>query len=184
MIISRLKWNKLIRDTDIEVLPIKEANKLRKYLQLLESLDIIEHKNDGYCYGNMFTELSVGTDNNSEKLNTAILSHIIKNRYSALRETFGISQLETVVHVDSCYYRKALEAEQLIYWKKDSFEHHIASLYGYKSKVYFRLPYVLEELVNIKAIKYEDNLYFGNEDLFKEMKNAYYEMGQISLPRA
>ncbi|MGA2680321.1 MAG: hypothetical protein ABSF44_00810 [Candidatus Bathyarchaeia archaeon] len=184
MIISRLKWNKTIPDSDIDALPIKEAIKLRKYLQLLESLEIVEHENNRYSYGNMFTELCVGTDNDPEKLNTSILSHIIKTRYSALRETFGISQLETVVHVDSCYYRPALEAEELIYWKKDSFEHHIAMLYGTKSKVYFRLPYVLEELVNVKAIEYQDNLYFGNASLFKEMKNAYYEMGEVSLPRA
>jgi len=114
-IISRLKLNNVILDSELDALPIKEAGKLRRYLQLLEGLDIVNHKDHGYSYGNMFTELSVKTKNDFETLNTAILSHIIKERYSALRETFGISQLETFVHVDSCYYRPALEAEHLIY---------------------------------------------------------------------
>ena len=183
-IISRLKWNKVILDSEIDAFPIKKAGKLRRYLQFLESLEIVEHKDIGYSYGNMFAELSHGIGNNFEKLNTAILSHIIKTRYSALIETFGISQLETVVHVDSCYYRPALEAEALIYWNKDSFEHHINMLYGRKSNVYFRLPYILEELVHVKALEYEDKLYFGNEALFKEMQKSKDEMAELVLPRA
>ena len=114
-IISRLKLNNAILDSELDALPTKEARKLRRYLQLLEGLDIVNHKDDGYSYGNMFTELSFKAKNDFEKLSTAILSYIIKERYSALRETFGISQLETFVHVDSCYYRPALEAEHLIY---------------------------------------------------------------------
>ena len=183
-IISRLKLNNVILDSELNALPTKEAGKLRRYLQLLEGLDIVNHKDDGYSYGNMFTELSVKTKNDFEKLSTAILSHIIKERYSALRETFGISQLETFVHVDSCYYRPALEAERLIYWNVDSFTDHCAMFYGNKSKVYFRLPYILEELVNVKALEYEDKFYFGNEELFKQMQTLRDEMAELASPRA
>jgi hypothetical protein len=183
-IISRLQWKNMIYDSEIEALHIKEEAKLRRYLQLLESLQIVEHKENGYSYGNMFAELSDGTNNNFEKLSSAILSYIIKTRYSALRETFGISQLETVVHVDTCYYKPALEADDLIYWNKDSFEHHIAMLYGSKSKVHFRLPYILEELVSVKALEYQDKLYFGNQALFKEMQKSKDEMAELAPPRA
>jgi hypothetical protein len=183
-IVSRLEWNKVILDSEVDEFPFRKAGKLRRYLEFLESLEIVEHKGNGYSYGNMFTELSHRVGNNSEKLSTAILSHIIKTRYSAIREVFGISQLETVVHVDSCYYRPALEAEAIIYWNKDSFEHHINMLYGRKSNVYFRLPYILEELVHVKALKYEDKLYFGNETLFKEMQKSKDEMTELALPRA
>ena len=183
-IIARLKWKGIILDSEIDSFPLKEANKLRQYLQLLEGLDIVAHDQNGYSYGNMFTELSHGTHNNSEKLSTAILSHIIKTRYSALKENFRISQLETVVHVDSIYYRPALEAERLIYWNKDSFEHHCGMLYGYKSKVCFRLPYVLDELVNVGALNYEDKLYFGNQELFKNMQEMKDQMAEVSPIRA
>jgi hypothetical protein len=183
-IISRLKLNNVILDSELDALPIKEAGKLRRYLQLLEGLDIVNRKDNGYSYGNMFTELSVKAKNDFEKLSTAILSHIIKERYSALRETFGISQLETFVHVDSCYYRPALEAERLIYWNADSFAEHVMMFYGNKSKVYFRLPYIFEELVNVKALEHEDQFYFGNEKLFKEMQTLKDEMTELASPRA
>jgi len=183
-IISRLKFKNVILDAEIDTLSGKEAAKLRRYLRLLESLDIVVHKDDGYFYGNMFTELCARVNNNFEKLSTAILSHIIKERYSALRETFGISQLEPFVHVDSCYYRPALEAERLIYWNFDSFADHCAMLYGNRSKVYFRLPYILEELVNVKALEYEDRFYFGNEELFGQMQNLRDEMAELASPKA
>ena len=183
-IISRLKLNNVILDSELNALPTKEAGKLRRYLQLLEGLDIVNHKDHGYSYGNMFTELSVKAKNDFEKLSTAILSYIIKERYSALRETFGISQLETFVHVDSCYYRPALEAERLIYWNANSFTEHVTMFYGNKPKVHFRLPYILEELVNVKALEHEDQFYFGNKELFKEMQTLKDEMTELASPRA
>lgn len=64
----------------------------------------------------MYTELSYEAQKAHVDLNTAILSCIIKNRYPALKETFGITHLEPVVHIDSLYYRPALEADDLIYW--------------------------------------------------------------------
>jgi hypothetical protein len=182
-IISRLKWKNVILDSEIDARPIKEAAKLRRYLKLLEGLEIVSHENNGYSYGNMYTELSHRT-HNSDELSTIILSYIIKERYSALRETFGIAQLEPFVHVDSCYYRPALEAERLVYWNMDTFHSHCAMLYGNKSKVYFRMPYILEELVRVKALEYQDKLYFGNAELFKEMQNLKDIMGELTSPKA
>jgi len=56
--------------------------------------------------------------------------------------------------------------------------------YGNKSKVYFRLPYILEELVNVKALEHEDKFYFGNEKLFREMQTLKDEMTELASPRA
>jgi hypothetical protein len=181
-IIARLEWNDMILDSEIDFLTGKERERVRKYLQLLEGLDIVVHNDNGYSYGNMFTELSHSIHNSSE-LSTAILSFIIKNRYAALKEAFNISQLETVVHVDSLYYRPALEANEIIYWKKESFERSCALIYGYKSKIYFRMPYVLKELVQVQALKFEDNCYFGNERLFNKMIEAKDQI-TLCLPTA
>lgn len=87
-IISRLKLNNMIFDSELDALPIKESAKMRRYLRLLEGLDIVNHKDEGYSYGNMFTELSVKANNDFRMLSTAILSHIIKERYSAFKRNF------------------------------------------------------------------------------------------------
>jgi len=182
-IISRLYRQDTIFDTQIEGLHKREETKVKRYLQLLETLEIVRHEGDHYTYGNMFTGLATNCKN-FEELSTAILSHIIKERYSALRETFGISQLETFVHVDSSYYRPALEADRLVYWTADSFEHHYAESYGRKPRTIFKIPYILEELVNVDALKREDKYYFGNISLFKEMQKQKDEMADLSSPRA
>jgi hypothetical protein len=88
------------------------------------------------------------------------------------------------VHVDSSYYRPALEAECLVYWTLNSFEHHYVESYGRKSRTLFKIPYILEELVNVDALKHEDKYYFGNNSLFKEMQKQKDEMADLSSPRA
>jgi hypothetical protein len=182
-IISRLYRQDTIFDTQIEELRHKEEAKVKRYLHLLETLEIVRHEDDHYTYGNMFTSLA-SQSKNFEELSTAVLSHIIRERYSALRETFGISQLETFVHVNSSYYRPALEADRLVYWNLDSFEHHYEGSYGRKSRTIFKIPYILEELVNVEALKHEDKYYFGNDSLFKEMQKQKDEMVDVSPPRA
>jgi hypothetical protein len=183
VIVSRLERKNVILDGEIDNFHEAEASKIRRYLQLLEGLEIVEHRENGYSYGNMYTELSYEAQKAHVDLNTAILSCIIKNRYSALKETFGITHLEPVVHIDSLYYRPALEADDLIYWKYESFEQHCSMLYGHGSKISFRLPFILDELVNVQALKYEDKLYFGNSDLWKQMRENI-DMSEFSLPRA
>lgn len=182
-IVSRLYRQDIIFDSQIEGLHAKEEAKVRRYLQLLETLKIVSHEGDHYTYGNMFTSLATKSKN-FEELSTAILSHIIRERYSALRETFGISQLETFVHVNSSYYRPALEADRLVYWTLDSFESHYAESYGRKSRTLFKIPYILEELVNVDALEHEDKYYFGNNSLFKEMQKQKDEMADLSSLRA
>lgn len=183
VIISRLQHMTSILDSELEFFPQTESFKMRRYLQLLESLGIVEHKQDEYSYGNMYTELCNTAQKYRLDLNTAVLAYIIKNRYFALRETFGITQLEPEIHVDSLYYRPALEADELIYWKYSSFEHRCRMVYGNKSKISFRLPFILDELVNVETLRYEDGMYFGNSELWKEMRESI-ESSEFSFSRA
>lgn len=183
VIVSRLQHMDCILDSDLDVFSEADSAKMRRYLRLLEDLDIVEHRHNGYYYGNMYTELGYQAQKHNVDLNTAILSHIIKNRYSALKETFGITHLEPVVHIDSLYYRPALEADELIYWKYGSFEQRCNMYYGHKSKISFRLPYILDELLKVKLLKCEDGLYFGNNGVWKEMRETI-DSSEFSFPRA
>jgi hypothetical protein len=183
-IIERLECKNIIYDREIETFNKDESAKLKKYLSLLEGLEIVEHKENYYSYGNMYTELSYRAQKVNLDLNTIILSHILKNRYPALRETFGITHLQPVIHIDSMYYRPALEADELISWKYESFEHHCNMLYGYDSKISFRLPFILKELVNVDALRYKDKMYVGNESLWEDMRRSFDHSEEFALPRA
>jgi len=181
MIVLNLLQKEIILEGEIASHHPTEEDKIRRYLKLLEGLDLVRQIDEGYTYGNLFTELRRQTSNTQE-FKTVILSHIIRERYSTLKESFGISQLETFVHVDSCYYRPALEAEKLLYWTADSIIDHYTKLYGRKSPL--RITYILGELVNVKALEREDKYYFGNEELFSQMLDLKSEMTELAPPRA
>jgi len=181
MIVSNLLQKERILEEEIASHHPNEEAKIRRYLKLLEGLDLVRQIDEGYTYGNLFTELRRRITNVQE-FNIAVLSHVIRERYSTLKETFGISQLETFVHVDSCYYRPALEAEELLYWTSDSIIGRYRKLYGRKSPL--RVTYVLGELVNVKALEHEDKYYFGNERLFSQMLDLKSEMAELAPPRA
>jgi len=181
MIVSNLLQKERILEEEIASHHPNEEAKITRYLKLLEGLDLVRQIDEGYTYGNLFTELRRRITNVQE-FNIAVLSHVIRERYSTLKETFGISQLETFVHVDSCYYRPALEAEELLYWTSDSIIGRYRKLYGRKSPL--RVTYVLGELVNVKALEHEDKYYFGNERLFSQMLDLKSEMAELAPPRA
>jgi len=181
MIVSNLLQKERILEEEIASHHPNEEAKIRRYLKLLEGLDLVRQIDEGYTYGNLFTELRRRITNVQE-FNIAVLSHVIRERYSTLKETFGISQLETFVHVDSCYYRPALEAEELLYWTSDSIIGRYRKLYGRKSPL--RVTYVLGQLVNVKALEHEDKYYFGNEGLFSQMLDLKSEMAELAPPRA
>lgn len=181
MIISNLLQKEMILEEEIASHHPKEESKIRRYLKLLEGLDLVRQVDEGYTYGNLFTELRRQTSGVQE-FKIVVLSHVIRERYSTLKEMFGISQLESFVHVDSCYYRPALEAEKLLYWTGDSIINRYTKLYGRKSPL--RITYILGELVNVKALEREDKYYFGNDKLFSQMLDLKSEMAELAPPRA
>lgn len=181
MIVSNLLQKETIYDDEIErESPIKEQ-KLENYLKLLESLDLVRRVDNGYTHGNLFTTLLEKLKNNIMDFKTAILSCIIRERYSMLREVFDISQLETFVHVDSCYYKPALEAEKILHLKRDTIINYYVVLYGRKSPI--RLTYILDELVGANALKYSDKYYYGNQELFDKMLNMKNELPELGTSR-
>jgi len=95
------------------------GERLRQYLRLLEGLDLAVETEEGYSYGNLFTELRARIENVQE-LRAAVLSYVIRERYPTLRDVFKTHQFEPYVHINSCYYKPSLEAEKLLYRRPES----------------------------------------------------------------
>ena len=180
MIVSYLLQKEVIYDDEVErERPIKER-KLGQYLKLLESLDVVRRIDNGYTHGNLFTALLEKSTNTTE-LKTAIMSCLIRERYSMLRDIFDISQLETFVHVDSCYYKPALEAEKIVHLKRDTIVNYYFAFYRKKSPI--RLAYILDELVGANALKSSDKYYYANEELFDRMLHMKSELQELGTLR-
>jgi len=180
MIVSHLVRKEVLYDSEIERESPRRVEKVHQYLKLLEGLNLVHRIDNGYTSGNLFTALLEKAENVME-FKTAILSCVIRERYSILRDVFDISQLETFVHIDNCYYRPALEAERILHWKRDTILHQYLEFYGRKSPM--RLAYILDELVGANALEYSHNYYYGNKELFDQMLEMKYQMPELAPPR-
>lgn len=153
--------------------------KLRQYLKLLEGLDLVHRIDGGYTYGNMFTMLRKEIKD-EDKFREAILSYVIRERYPALREVFEISRLEPTIHVDSCYYKTALEAEEALYLTKGSIYRHFKAIYGRINPL--ELTLILKSLEKVDALCRKDKYYYGNEVLFDKMLEIKDSLPTLAPP--
>jgi hypothetical protein len=155
-------------------------NNYLKWILLLEDLQLVRKDKTGYIYGNMFTEL-MRNSGNADFMKT-VLTYVIRERYPILKEAFGVRQFETLVHMDSCYYRPALEAGRILYQKPESlFKRYFAQYNRYKPELELRAS--LLDLCTSEALHRKDNYYFGNKELFDDMLAKSEEFLRISSPR-
>ncbi len=151
--------------------------RIRQYLKLLEELSIVKKVENGYAYGDLFTALSERARNDPRMLRIAILSHVIKERYSTLRYVFGITQLEPFLHVDSCYYWHALDAEKLIHTTHSTLYHRYQSYYGWSSSWSFQS--ILSDLMEQGALTEESGYVNGTQtqlDTMLKLKQTTLEL--------
>lgn len=167
------------------VITFEELEKTRdiylKWICLLEDLQLVRKEGEGYTYGNVFTELMRKAPNDQEFL-AQVLAYVIRERYPVLKEAFKLRQFETLVHLDSCYYRPALEAGKTLFLRAESLFHRYSVQYSrYKSPLELRSS--LLELCSSEALHKKNEYYVANERLFAEMQKLSEELLQISSPR-
>jgi hypothetical protein len=171
-------------EEETTVVSFEELETLResylKWVRLLEDLQLLRKEEDGYTYGNIFTEMRRKAENDSEFL-TQALAYVVRERYPTLKEVFHLRQFETLVHLDSCYYRPALEAEKILFLRAESLYNHYVTQYRVRPKLELRAS--LLELCSSEALRKKNEYYFGNEDLFQKMLNMSKDYMNLSSPK-
>lgn len=182
--VSTILANFLEGETNI--IPFEDIEKLRKteryyqWICLLEDLELVRKTADGYSYGNMFTELRRKSESETEFL-TYVLAHVIRERYSTLKDVFQLRQFESLVHLDSCYYRPALEAGKPLLQTAESLFNRYLNIYKHRAKL--ELPMILFDLYHSKALSRQGRYYIANQELFPEMLRMSEESITISSPK-
>lgn len=164
-----------------ELKKVRSPRRFMQWLILLEELKLIKKVEDGYSYGEMFTSIRRESKNNRE-FQIRSMAYVLKESYPTLREVFHIKQFEPLIHLDSCYYRPALEAEEVLYQTEESLFKRFMDVYDYRP--HMELRHVLLELHNSEALRCKNSYYYANDELFKEMleiKNT--QLPEISFPQ-
>ncbi|MDG6223677.1 MAG: hypothetical protein QCH99_10510 [Candidatus Bathyarchaeota archaeon] len=159
--------------SDEEILLQRSPNRRKKiklYLKLLEGLKIVRRIENGYCEGNTFLSLRKEVNNDEECFKNVVLSHIIQERYTTLRDVFQLTILEPTIHIDNSIYLPELETEQTVYRNMNSIRRDYEYYYG-RSINPLDLKMILKRLVNANAINQKGKYYSGNQKLLNAMVN-------------
>lgn len=169
----------IVKDSEIKILDAeiyeqRKSERIMEYLELLLELDIVRRVKGGYVPGNTYVGLLEIVKSDSRKLRTALLSHVIKHKYSVLRQVFGIRQLEPFVHLANAYYSAALEAEKLIHISSP----HLFQRYRefYKKITFWEFKQKLSELIDKGALQYENEYLVGKREYFDNMLELKQEV--------
>lgn len=159
---------------------LRKTQKYLKWIRLLEDMQLVFRTEEGYVYGNMFTEIRRKAKDNGEFL-THVFAYVIRERYTMIKEVFNLTQFEPLVHLDNCYYRPAIEAKKVLYRRAESLFNLYLAQYNHRSKI--ELPIVLLELRNSQALKQKGRYYCANEELFEKMIKMSEEFNTLSSPK-
>lgn len=182
LILDHLLEFEKIYNTEIKKhLPNKDRKKLLRYINLLESLDIIRKAYDYYEFGNTFISWNLDRENMSENdLKKIVLSYLIKNRYLTLRDEFHLTILEKTISIDNIIYLPELEYQNAIFRKRQSIANSYKKYYNrYINPL--QLTQILKRLLKVGAIDKKGQNYFGEENLRENMITIKETLQPLSL---
>ena len=167
-----------VKDNEVKILDsdIHEQNnsdRIMQYLELLLELEIVRRVQGGYIHGNVYVGLLEKT-NTSKNLKTSLLSYVIAQKYSTLRQVFGITQLEPYVHLANAYYSASLEVGELIHISRSHLYQRYQNFYKKISRWVFDSK--LNELVDKEALQYDDDCVVGNKEYFDNMLQMKHDV--------
>ena len=162
---------KTAKDSEIKISDssIHEQNnpdRIAQYLELLLELDVVRRIQGGYVRGNVCVGL-LEKSKNTKSLKTSLLSYVIEQKYTILRQVFGITQLEPYVHLANAYYSASLETEKLIHIRKSNLYHRYQNYYSRISEWAFDSK--VNELVDKGAFEYDGDYLVGQREYFDNM---------------
>jgi hypothetical protein len=163
--------------------PLEKQNKAMKYVKLLEGLELIQRIDNRYEAGKLFVFLREECDNKNlgeDDFKRAILSEVVRKRYSSLRDVFEISRFQPTIHINSCIYKPSLEAESLIYMTEKSIVSNYRELYGRINPC--SLTHILRRLKNVDAVDRNGQYWSGTKELLEEMMNIKSQMPELAPP--
>lgn len=168
-ILISLWYNHRIDDVEINVeRSLERREKIRLYLQLLEGLKLIRRVNKGYNEGTLYPFLIEKCEKNKECFRNSVISTLLRERYSTLRDVFKLTIFEPTIHIDSCIYFPEIEVEKTIFRNEKSIKKAYQEYYERRISLP-KLRLILDQLETVDAITREGRHYSGNKKLLQEM---------------
>ncbi|MFB0544008.1 MAG: hypothetical protein ACETVR_04430 [Candidatus Bathyarchaeia archaeon] len=176
--------------THKELKSFPKTNRAYEWVSLLESLDIIEPREKGYSYGNMWSMLYENADKFEPQdvyiistreilFQYLVMSNLLQERFPYIKDIMNLRPIRRILNVNNSYYKPCIEAEKILKFKPKTVLNYYNTSYGD-----LRFPLIssaLMELVPAGILEFNKGLFIGNEKLLEKM----LELGpskQIQIP--
>ncbi len=179
-IISQLWEYEVVKEFEIDYGRSQERRrKTRLYLGMLEGLKIVHKQEDVYSEGNLAVTARNKAKGDKHYFRDLLVSTVLKERYSTLRDIFGVRIFEPIIRVDNCIYLPEIETEEQIYRSVGSIRQDFKNYY-HRTINEEKLKRNLEQLVDFEVIEKKGPHYFGYKNLRDIMIEKKKELGSIN----
>lgn len=157
----------------------RDKRRIKKYINLLESIEIIRFVEPYYEIGNRYITIE-GATKPKQDLMLNLLSHIIEYRYPILRDEFGLTILEKTVSVDNVIYLPELETESSVFRSINSIANNYKKYYNRNINP-LQLNQILRRLEKAGAICRKGSSFYGDETLREDMITRKKKLAPLSI---
>ncbi len=197
-IIATLLLEGRISNQEIKWLPNVERG--YQWILLLKTAQMIEEYENGYKYGDMWTEFyneanailndpkneyNIIFKANLQSLNVnsvfehLIMSYMLKENFSYIQDVMNLTQMNTVINFNNAFYKPCLESRKLLSLKPNTVLNYYNRAYPEQKLV--TVSSAIMDLVSIGLLNLRDGTLSGNEKRFEKMLELN-PSAQLSLP--
>ncbi|MCW4028407.1 MAG: hypothetical protein NWE92_02010 [Candidatus Bathyarchaeota archaeon] len=195
-LVQLLKWNPFLAPikeivselweyegiSEFEINYCRNKNRRHKtqlYLSLLEGLKIVRKQEDGYIEGNTTVIARKEAEGDKNYFSDLLVSTILKERYSTLRDIFGVRILGPIIRIENCIYMPEIETDNQVYRSIDSISKEFKQNYNRPiNKDVLRRD--LEALVEYNLIEQDGKHFHGKDDLRHRMIEKQKEIDSVN----
>jgi hypothetical protein len=156
------------------------SKKMLRWLEFLEQIKLVAKKDDGFTYGNKFSELEKQLGP-GENLTDTVISYIMQNYYATMRQALEIWRFDPYLHMETCYFGPSLQAGRLLYRKEAS----LLALYHkwyQKQSPNYRIRPILDQLQEVGLLEKEGEYWVGSKDMWKTLAPLKEKVPQEIAP--
>lgn len=164
VIINRMWRRGKFEDEEMDIArPRAKATRHRKYLRLLQEIDLVKREDDVWVPGDDF--LKVRTKIRSQREGREkLLAIVLRKGYAVLRQAFDIGNFERVMKVENIIYLHETEENRQIFRDVRTVETDLRRFYRDKVNP-MDTESTLVDLSEIGAIIQEDDFFAGREHI-------------------
>lgn len=153
-----------------DLFPNKPRAKVQRYIELLESLELVTIKKNYLSAGNMYNSLFKESKEKGEDFDGLLLGAVLQGGAGYIEQYLRITSINPFLKWATTYYNSAIKAGDNIAMSLDEYIDQYQDIY-YKSTINrHSARNRIEDLVKVKVIDREGKYYTANPDTVRKLR--------------